>query len=81
MAVADAGLRTKFWIFDGTMLFPVLFTGIHISPTTVAVTVVFSIVLLWLDKRGMRPNMIWRRIRSTINGNSRHIRAPWRTHR
>jgi hypothetical protein len=68
MAVADAGLRTKFWIFDGTMLFPVLFTGVHISSYTVGVTVVFSILLLWLDKRGMRPNMIWRRILSTMNG-------------
>lgn len=78
MAVADAGLRTKFFIFDGTMLFPVLFTGVHISKTTVMVTFCFCFFLLWLDKRGMRPNMVWRRLRSTINGKRRLIRAPWR---
>lgn len=78
MAVADAGLRTKFFIFDGTMLFPVLFTGVHISQTTIMLTLIFCFVLLWLDKRGMRPNMVWRRLRSKINGKRRYIRAPWR---
>ncbi|MFK4132041.1 IcmT/TraK family protein [Pseudomonas luteola] len=80
MAVSDAGLRTKFFIFDGLMLFPVLFTGVHISPTTVGITIVFCVVLLWLDKRGMRPNMIWRKIRSWVAGRKRYIRAPWRRH-
>lgn len=78
MAVSDAALRTKFFIFDGTMLFPVLFTGVHISQTTVMITFIFCMVLLWLDKRGMRPNMVWRRIRTAIVGKRRYVRAPWR---
>lgn len=78
MAVADAGLRTKFFVFDGTMLFPVIFTGVHISQTTIMITFIFCLVLLWLDKRGMRLNMIWRKIRTLVIGNRRYIRAPWR---
>lgn len=78
MAVSDAALRTKFFIFDGIMLFPVLFTGVHISQTTLFITFVFCMLLLWLDKRGMRPNMVWRRIRTAFVGKRRYVRTPWR---
>ena len=72
----DSGREAKFWIFNVTTAFPVLFFMVNISWLTFGLVVSTVIVFSVLEYYGFKPKVFFRFLRSFLAG-SRKPAKPW----
>ncbi len=74
----DAARRVKFFCFDGYTALPLLLVMLMPRWSTLGILLFVCIVLFLLERRGMNPPMLIRRLRVALIGRSRQIRPWWR---